>query len=371
MRKVPLCIPKVDVQEIEAVSKVLSSGWLAHGEMNKQLENDFAEYMGVKHAISMNSCTSCLHLAVEALGITGEVIVPSFTFVASANAIVKGGATPVFADIESQTYTLDPKKIESLITEKTQAIMPVHYAGQSCDMKAIMEIANRYGLKVIEDSAENIGGEFCGQKNGTFGVGCFSFFPTKNMTTGEGGMLTTDDDELARRVRALVGHGIEKTTHDRETMTRAWHRTATHIGYNFRMSNVLAAIGVEQLKKLEQMNEQRIQVAKWYREHLKEHPSVTLPYQRENTKHVYQMYVILLKEEIDRDDFVAQLNQEGIGASVHFFPSVHQMKIYKDFKKGDLSVTEDVNRRVVSLPIYPEMTEEDVLYVAERIRKRL
>ncbi len=369
MRKIPLCIPEIDEREIETVSDVIRSGWLAHGEMNKKLEENFAKYMGVKHAISMNSCASCLHLAVEAQGIKGEVILPSFTFVASANAVVKAGAVPVFADIEEDTYTIDPKEIEKLITDKTEAIMPVHFAGQCADMDSIMRIANKYNLKVIEDSAEDIGGEYNGKKAGTFGVGCYSLFATKNMTTGEGGLLTTNDDEIAEKVRTLLGHGIRKTTYDREGMKKAWYRSADMAGYNFRLSNVLAAMGTIQLDKLDDMNRKRQEVAGIYNDLLKDNKKIKIPFVRENSYHVYQMYTILLNESIDRDEFVTKLNENGIGASVHFAPSVHEMPVYKDSRRGSMAVTERVNNHIVTLPIYPRMAKEDVEYVVDNIEK--
>ena len=243
---IPLCIPNIDEKEIERVKEVLLSGWLAHGPQNKELEEEFSKYIGVKHAVALNSCTSALQLAIEAQDLKGDVIVPSFTFVASGNAIVTAGCTPVFSEIDYDTCNLDPSKIEENINEKTVGIMPVHYAGQSCKMDEIMEIAEKHDLAVIEDSAETIGGTYNGKIAGSFGTGCFSFFPTKNMTTGEGGMLTTNDEDLARTVNTFKGHGISSTTWGREKEKRPWIRAAILAGYNFRMSDVLAAIGVEQ-----------------------------------------------------------------------------------------------------------------------------
>ena len=244
MRKIPLCIPYVGQEELDAVREVLESGWYAVGPKNKEFEDQFRELIGVKHAISMNSCTSCLQLAIECNNITGEVILPSFTFVASANSIITAGAVPVFVDIDPDTYCIDPDKIEEAITEKTEAIMPVHWGGQAADMTRIMKIAQKYNLKIIEDSAETLSGTHKGKQVGSYGVGCFSFFPTKNVTTGEGGMLTTDDDELAEHVRTMIGHGISKSTFQREKEIRPWFRSAKRVGYNFLLSNILAAIGV-------------------------------------------------------------------------------------------------------------------------------
>ena len=370
MRKIPLCIPYTGQEEKDAVCEVIDSGWYAHGPKNHEFEEGFAEYLGVKHAFSMNSCTSALHLSVEGLGITGEVILPSFTFVASANAVITGGAKPVFADISYDTCNIDPASIERMISSQTEAIMPVHYGGQSADMTAIMEIAEKHKLVVIEDSAETIGGTHKGRLTGTFDTGCFSFYPTKNLTTGEGGMLTTNDDQLALKIKALLAHGIDKSTYEREDKDKAWYRSASRIGYNFRMSNILAAIGVEQLKKLPEMNRMRRNVASRLTEALAEIPEVEAPIERPENKHVYQMYTVRIKEGLDRDEFVRSLNKKGIGASIHFFPPVHHMTPYlgQDFRRDDLSVTEEVIREIITLPMYPQMTSDDLAYMVDSIR---
>lgn len=372
MRKIPLCIPYTGQEEKDAVSQVIDSGWYAHGPKNHEFEEGFANYLGVKHAFSMNSCTSALHLAVEGLGITGDVILPSFTFVASANAIITGGARPVFADIDYDTCNIDPESIKRLITPDTQAIMPVHYGGQSANMSAIMDIAEKHGLQVIEDSAETIGGTHQGKMTGTFGVGCFSFYPTKNLTTGEGGMLTTNNDELAQKVKALLAHGIDKTTYEREDKEKSWFRSASLIGYNFRMSNILAAIGVEQLKKLPEMNQKRRTNSVRLTLGLSDIPGIQLPVEKPGNLHVYQMYTIRVDPSL-RDGFVRELNNRGIGASIHFFPPVHQMQPYlgSEFRKDDLPVTEKVIHEIVTLPMYPQMVEEDISYLVDNVRETL
>jgi perosamine synthetase len=248
--------------------------------------------------------------------------------------------------------------------------MPVHYAGQSADMTAIMEIAQKHNLIVIEDSAETIGGTHHGKLTGTFDIGCFSFYPTKNLTTGEGGMLTTNDDQLAMKVKALLAHGIDKSTYEREDKEKAWYRSASRIGYNFRMSNILAAIGVEQLKKLPDMNRMRRELAAQLTEALVEIPEVDAPVERPENKHVFQMYTVRIKDGINRDEFVRNLNKKGIGASIHFFPPVHQMSPYsgKEFKLDDLPVTEQIIAEIVTLPMYPQMTGDDLAYMIDSIR---
>lgn len=355
---IPLCIPYIGEEEIKAVAEVLQSGWMAHGPKNEELEKDFAKYLGVKHAISLNSCTSALQLAIQASGLKGEIIVPSFTFAASANAILNAGCKPIFVDIDYDTCNIDPSKIEEKITDKTVGIMPVHFAGQSCKMDEILKIAEKYELVVIEDSAEAIGSEYKGQKTGTFGIGCFSFWATKNMTTGEGGMLTTNDYELAERVRELRGHGNPTTTLEREGMKMPWIRDCVVPGYNFRMSNVLAAVGVVQLKKIEKMNELRRRHAKYYDKHL-DFEDVDKPVELRMCKHTYQMYTIKVKNT-DRDKFVFKLREKGIGASVHFDPPVHHTTFYKKHYNEVLAVTEKVSKFIVTLPLYPGMSEEDL-----------
>lgn len=372
-RKIPLCIPYTGQEEKKAVLEVIDSGWYAHGPKNLEFEEDFAKFLGVQHALSMNSCTSAIQLAVEGLSLTGEIILPSFTFVASANAIITGGATPVFADIEYDTCNIDPLSIERMITSKTEAIMPVHYGGQSADMDRVMRIAEKNDLYVIEDSAETIGGECNGRLTGTFGIGCFSFYPTKNLTTGEGGMLTTNDDELAKKIKSLLAHGIDKSTYERENKEKSWFRSASRVGYNYRMSNILAAIGVEQLKKLPEMNQMRRRLAAELTRALEEIEEITPPVERPENKHVYQMYTIRVASHLDRDEFVRKMNEKGIGASVHFFPPVHQMKPYLStaFRRDELSVTEKVIREIVTLPMYPQMTDDDISYMVEVIKNTI
>jgi len=368
-RNIPLSFPSIGEEERQAVLEVLDSGWLTHGPKNREFEEAFAEYLNVGHAVSMNSCASALQVAIESQGIKGEVIVPSFTWVASANAILKGGALPVFADIQPDTCNIDPIAVENLITSRTEGIMPVHYAGQTADMTDIMRIARKHGLAVIEDSAETIGGTHHGKFAGSFGVGCFSFFPTKNITTGEGGMLTTNDGALARKVRCLIGHGIDNSTYERESAGKPWFRGASIVGYNFRLSNFQAAMGLVQFKKLDTLNNRRRDLADSYKKYLSGLSQIHLPFEKPENRHVYQMFTIQVKNANCRDDLVNYLRESGIGASVHFSPVVHEMKPFgeKKFRRGDLTNTEKVASRIITLPIYPDMAVQDVEFVCEVI----
>ena len=374
IKMVKLCLPDVGNDEIEKIKEVINSKWLAHGSYNKEFEDKFAKYIGVKHAVTLNSCTSAIQLALESHNITKEVILPSFTFVASANAIVKAGATPVFADVEYSTGNLDPEKIEELITKNTQAIMPVHYGGQVCDMERIMEIAEKHNLIVIEDSAETIGGTHYGRQAGSFSTACFSFFPTKNIAVGEGGVLTTNNEEVAKTVKALSAHGISKHTLEREKQDKNWYRDAYIPGYNYRMPHMSAAIGIVQLEKLEKMNEKRRKIAELYKKNLISLNQIDLPVEKDNNKHVYQMYVIKLKDSNSekRDKLVQKLREKDIEASVHFSPPVHLQTFYKNkFYHKDLSVTEKLADISITLPMYSSMLGEDALKVVSALKQSL
>ncbi|MBN1353340.1 MAG: DegT/DnrJ/EryC1/StrS family aminotransferase, partial [Candidatus Omnitrophica bacterium] len=364
----PLCVPNIDKKELKSAEKVIKSGWLTDGPKNAEFEKTFAAYIGTKRAVSLNSCTSALQLALEALSIKGEVILPSFTFVASANAIVKAGARPVFADIDYKTCNIDPHDVERKITKRTQAIMVVHYGGQACEMDRIIAIAKRRNLSVIEDSAETLGGTYRGRKTGSFGIGCFSFFPTKNITTGEGGMLVTESDEIADRVKALAAHGISRSTYEREKAKNPWYREAFTAGYNYRMSSILAAIGIEQLKKLDGMNRKRRANAAYLNRRLV-FPELEMPFEGANSFHVYQMYTVRTKG-INRDEFISGLREKGVMASVHFTPPVHMQRYYArtyNYGKGDLPVTEDVSDRIVTLPMYPGLTRKELDYIVRSV----
>lgn len=366
---IPLSKPFLGKEEYQAAIDALKSGWLIHGPKNDEFEKRFAEYIGVKHALTLNSCASALQLSVEANRITGEVIVPSFTHMASANAIVRAGAHPVFADIEQKTCMLDPQSVEAAIGKKTEAIMVVHFGGATANMDTLSKICKKHKLLLIEDSAENAGGSWKKKKAGSFGTGCFSFFPTKNMTTAEGGMLTTNDSDVARRARIISGHGVASSFLSREKQKKFWIREAVLPGLNFRMSNVQAAIGVEQLKKLDAMNRMRRKHSALLIKLLKPLFAVQLPYHDPRVYHVFQMFTVQVPIKF-RDELVFELRKRGIGASVHFDPPVHQQPQYrlKKFRHVALPVTESVSKSIITLPMYPGMTASDVCAVARAFR---
>ena len=357
---VPLCRPSITDDDVRAVSEVLRSGWLAHGAHNHAFEQAFSEVIGVPHAVSMNSCTSALEVALEAAGVTGEVVLPSFTWVASANAVVNVGATPVFCEVDPVTRNTTAELVTPHITSRTEAVMVVHFGGQPCPMDAMADLCRRKGLLLIEDSAETLGATWDGRQAGSFGVGCFSFFPTKNITTGEGGMLTCADDDLAARVRALIAHGLSTTTADREKLARPWQRSAGMSGHNFRMPNPLAALGHTQLSRLDAMNRRRGQLARRFDEALAPlAPRLRTPAVLPRATHVYQMYTVTVDPTV-RDHLVLGLRDRGIGASGHFDPPVHRHRAYADTVDGaHLHATERLSASIISLPIFPDMTDEE------------
>jgi len=367
-----LSFPQIEREEKEAVLRVLESGWLAHGEYNQKLEEDFARFIGVKHAITMNSCTSALELSLKVHGITGEVIIPSFSFVATANAVVNAGAKPVFCDVDIETRNVTAKHIESYITPNSRAVIVVHYGGQPCAMDDIVALCEKYKLLLIEDSAETIGATWRGKQTGSFGIGCFSFFPTKNMTTGEGGIVTCNDDSVAQKIRALVSHGISSTTFVREKAEKPWFRSAIMAGHNFRMSNVLAAIGYYQFKKLDKMNHKRQCLAKHYDNGIKEYSlPVKIPEVREGAIHVYQMYTVRVMKYNNRDVWVHKLRKNGVDASVHFDPPIHLQQFYREYYpiKGLLPNTELLAKSLITLPMYPSLSKQKVDQVLGVMKK--
>ncbi len=372
-RNVPLCRPCIGDEEINAVADVLRSGWLAHGDYNHKFEEAFAKLIGVPHAICMNSCTSALEVALKVHGIKGEVIIPSMTWVATANAVVTSGATPVFCEVDAATRNVTADTLRPHINDKTEAIMVVHYGGQPCSMDDITALCEKHGLLLIEDSAETLGAKWKGRQAGSYGIGCFSFFPTKNITTGEGGMFTCQDDEIARKARALISHGIAKTTFAREKETKPWLRAAEMAGHNFRMPNPLAALGYHQLQKIDIMNDKRIQLAKRYDQLLASlSPDVRTPTVAEGAEHVYQMYTIELNKDI-RDKVLTQIRGQGVGASVHFDPPVHLQPFYLENGcfPGMLPISERLVQELITLPMYPDMTEDDQDWVVLCIKDAL
>lgn len=372
--RVPLSDIDFDEAESLAVEKVLKSRWLTMGKVTQEFEAAFAAHVQSKHAIAVTNATAALHLACLALGLGpgDEVIVPSLTFVATANAVRYVGATPVFADIVGDdNLNISPESISALITPQTRAIIVVHYAGYPCDMEAILSIAKQHGLFVIEDAAHAVGSELNGRKLGVWGdIGCFSFFSNKNMTTGEGGMMTTDNDELAQKLNRLRSHGMTSLTWDRHK-GHAYSYDVVDLGYNYRIDEIRAAIGLAQLSKVERNNERRRLLTQVYRDALQElAPQVNVPFQHHLGKTSAHIMPVLLPRETKRQEFIQGMKENGIQTSIHY-PPIHTFTSYKDDAVWNLPVTEDIAKREITLPLYPAMSNDDVIVVVSAIRASL
>ncbi len=347
--------PLMGAEEKQAVLEVLDSGMIACGSIVSEFEKEFAAYLGTEHCIATTSGTTALEVGLRALGIgKGDTVLTTpFSFIASTNSIIYTGATPVFAEIDPDTFLIDPGSIEKALEEhpETKALLIVHLFGLSCDMDAIMEIVRKHGLLLIEDCAQAHGAAWKGQKAGTFGdVGCFSFYPTKNMTTSEGGAVVTRNDETARKARLLINHGMEVRYHHDE------------IGYNYRMTNICGAIGRCQLKKLEGFNEARREHAFYMNAHI-DNPLIETPVEPDNAKHVFHQYTIKVALG-HRDAFIKHLEANGIGYGIFYPLSIPEQKCYADRGfETEWPVTDTIKQQVVSLPVHPGLTDEEVAEV--------
>lgn len=370
--QVPLCKPEVGEDEIAAIREVFSEGSLSHGPKVGAFETAFANLIGVQHGIAMNSWTSASFLVCsyvrERFG-PGEVIIPSYTFVASANTVVSGGLTPVFAEVDWTTHEVTAATLEPLINERTRAIMVVHFAGRPCNMPEIMALAEARNLFVIEDSAECLGATIAGRQAGSFATGIYSFYATKNITTGEGGMVTTDDGELAEWLRIRMAHGIKKGSYRRDGVSQGWYRNAVAAGQNFRLSNFQAAMGLVQLSKLDAMNARRYAVARAYDARLASMPAVERPELLPPGEHSFQMYAIKVPMDL-RDRVLIGLQKAGVGASVHFDPPVHWQTAYSRPPRS-LPVTERLARSVITLPMSSVQTLEQTDHVVSTLRDQM
>lgn len=366
---IPIAKPLMGEEEKKAVLEVLESGMLTSGPRVKEFEQKFAEFVGAKYAVATSNGTTALHAAMLAnnIGAGDEVITTAFTFIASANSIMFTGARPVFADIDPTTFTIDPQKIEERITKKTKGILPVHIFGHPCNMDAIEAIAQKHKLAIIEDCCQAHGASYHGVKVGSQNTSCFSFYPTKNMTTSEGGMVTFDDDRIyeklhyhiAKRVRLLIDHGAEK---------KYYHTT---IGYNFRMTDICAAIGLAQLKKLEGFNQKRMENAAYLTKGLMGVRGIVTPTVEPQVKHVFHQYTIRVTPEypMSRAELMHRLAEGGVASTVYYEIPIYRQPAYRELGyTEELSVTEQMCREVLSLPVHPLVTREDMEKIIRLIR---
>jgi len=372
--QVPFHKPYVTDDEIGAVVEAIRSGWLTMGPRTVEFEKRFRGYIfdgSGGFAVAVASGTAALHLALRAAGIKAgdEVIIPTNTFTATGEVVTYFGAKPVLCDVERDTHNIDVSKVESLITEKTRAIVPVHFAGQPCDMDEITQLAGKYGLVVVEDAAHALPAWYRGEKIGTIGdATCFSFYATKTLCTGEGGMVTTKNDNWARKIKVLRLHGISRDAWDRYTLRGSWYYEVVESGYKYNMTDIQAAMGLVQLGKLEWMWERRRSIAQRYTQAFEAEEAIISPVVRPDRESAWHLYVIKLRLEvlrINREGFIEELKKRGVGTSVHFIP-LHRHPYYRDTlgcSSSDFPEAEWVYERCVSLPIYPGMKEEELDYV--------
>ena len=363
----PYCLPLIGEEEIAEVVDSLRSGWITTGPKVRRFEADFAAYIGSKHAIAVNSCTAGLHIALAALGVGpgDEVIVPTLTFCATANVVVHLGARPVIVDVDpSMQISVDA--IRRAVTPRTKAIVPVHYGGQACDLDEVLELAARHSIPVVEDAAHAVGCEYGGRKVGTHGRAvAFSFYATKNMTTGEGGMITTSDDDLAAKMRLLTLHGLSRDAWKRYTESGSWFYEVLEAGYKDNMTDIQAALGIHQLRRLDAFIRRRQEIAAVYDRAFAALPELTLPQRLPRRNHVYHLYPVRIQSErlrIDRDAFIRELGQARIGTAVHFIP-LHRHPLYQRLcgcRPEQYPVAEQIYSGLLSLPVYPKMTDSDV-----------
>ena len=373
--EVPFHKPYITEDEIAEVLDSLRSGWLTMGPKTVRFEEKFRDYIGAEDAVSMNSCTAGLHLALIAAGIKegDEVILPAVTFTATAEVVTYLRAIPVLVDVDGETFNIDAAAVEGKITKRTKAIIPVHYAGQPCDMDEICDLARRRNLAVVEDAAHAIPATYKGRKIGTIGdLTCFSFYATKSLTTGEGGMVTTAHDAWAERMRILRLHGISKDAWKRYTGEGSWYYEVLEAGYKYNMTDIQASLGIAQLRKLDWMWERRKQIADLYTDSFRSLDAVQTPVVKADRESAWHLYVVKLVCDaltIDRNRFIEELKSMGTMASVHFIP-LYRHPYYRrafQYSAAGFAVSEQIYDQIISLPIYPGMTDEEANQVVESV----
>jgi len=370
--KVPFFIPWITNKDKQNVLKSLNQRWLTNGSFLQKFELNFQKYISSTYSIGVGSGAQALHLAVRGLGIGpgDEVIVPSFTFVATANAVTSCGAKPIFADVDLDTFNISIDSIKKLITKKTKAIIPVHYAGQSCDMDKINSISKKKNLKIIEDCAHALGSTFKNNKCGNLGnVGCFSFYPTKIITTGEGGMVTCNNPKLFKKIKILKSQAMNISSNEREKLA-TWKYDVTDLGYNYRLDEIRSSLGFSQLFRVNQINKMRIKLASIYTNSLSKIKGIEIPIIKDNRNHIFHLYSIKITDEypLTRDELYQKLTQKGIGTSVQYTP-IHLMSYYKEKNKNkSLKNSEKLMNQVLCLPIFPKMTLKEIQYVIKNIK---
>lgn len=371
---IPLFKPWVGKEEIEAVAEVISSGWLGLGPKTQELEEKFAKYVGADYAVALSSGTAALDLALKALGInSGDILVPSLTFVSTANVALYNNAKPIFVDVSSETNCISIDDIKTKLTNDTKAIIPVDYGGHPCDMDELMELAESKNIPIIEDAAHASGAEYRGKKIGSIAnITCFSFHPVKNIATGDGGMITTNDEKIYQTVKKLRWFSINKSTFERAKEGKySWYYEIDGLGYKYHMNDVIASIALAQLKKLDKANERRREIVQNYTKEFSDLEWMELPIEKSYVKSSWHMFVPKVE---NRDNLIEHLTNAGISAGVHYLP-VHLHPFFRDLiKKGEIKqpnvpITEELWKKLITLPLFPGMTDEDIEKVVTAVKE--
>jgi len=360
---IPIAKPMIGEEEKKNVQEVLDSGMLAQGKWVAEFEKEFSKYLGVKNSIAVSNGTAALDLVLKAIGVGvgDEVIVPDFTFIATANSVLFQGAKPVFVDVDDRIFNINIEDVKNKITPRTKAVIAVHLFGQPADIGPLAEVCKDKEVVLIEDACQAHGAEYKGKKVGSFGVGTFSFYPTKNMTTGEGGIVTTSDEEIGRKIRLMRDHGqSEKYSH-------------AVLGYNMRLTNIGASIGLAQLKKLDEFNKKRIENAEYLSSEIEKIEGLTVPYVSKDVKHVFHQYVVKVEKgfPLNRDELKDYLHSKGVGTAVHYPIPIHFQPLYKNlgYDEGICPVTSDLCGKVLSIPVHPALEKKDLEYIVKTLKE--
>lgn len=371
--KVPYFVPWLTEDDRKSIEKVFKQRWLTNGPILKKFEEKFQKFIETKYSLGVTSGTHALHLAVRSLELksTDEVIVPTLTFAATANAVLYCGAKPILTDIDYESMNISSKEIEKRITKKTKAIIVVHYGGQPCDMDQIIQLSKKHNLKIIEDCAHALGSTYKSKKCGSIGdLGCFSFFPTKIITTGEGGMISTNNQKFSEKIKLLKSQGMSVSANERETKAQ-WKYDIVELGYNYRLDEFRSALGLSQFNRVNIINQLRIKIAKKYDAYLEKVNGIIIPKKYDDRKNIYHLYTIKITKEfpINRDELFQKLFSKGVGASVQYYP-LHLMTYYRKKLKIKSNCFPNANKlkdQIISLPIFPTMTINELNYVTSII----
>lgn len=371
--KVPYFVPWITRKDKSAIYNSLNQRWLTNGPYLQKFEKSVGSFVNTKYAIGVGSATQALHIALRTLGITNgdEVIVPTFTFAATANSVIYCGAKPIFVDVDPDTFTIKPDEIKKNITKKTKAIIPVHYGGQSCDMNEISYICKTHNLFLVEDCAHSLGSTYNEKMCGSIGnIGCFSFYATKVMTTGEGGMISTNNKKINEKARLLRSQGMSIQAREREKDAQ-WKYDIVDLGYNYRLDEIRSSLGLSQFERINHSNKMRMKIAEKYDKLIKNIKGITTPIKKSDRNHIYHLYTIKIEKDypLSRDELFLKLSKNGIGTSVQYYP-LHLMSFYRKNFKINSSKFQNSNKlkdQVICLPIFPKMTNKQIEYVVKSL----